>query len=89
MPVAEVVLDFGLLRLAVSVAHGFLFGQGGCEYTGGELLVYSYWLQFSFNFLTSTIWAVEQPDPSQSCRILEPLPAHGARRAPGQKPTHS
>ena len=35
--------------------------------------------------LALTIWAVERPDPCQSCRLLEPLPAHGAQRAPGQR----
>ena len=39
--------------------------------------------------LAPTLWAVEKPDPWESCRLLEPLPARGARRAPGQKPTHS
>ena len=34
--------------------------------------------------LAPTLWAVEKPDPVQSCRLLEPLPA-GAQRAPGQK----
>ena len=42
--------------------------------------------QFS---LAPSLWAVEQPDPWQSCRLLEPLPAHGAQRAAGQKPTHN
>ena len=37
--------------------------------------------------LAPEIWAVEQPDPWQCCRLLDPLPARGAQRAPGQKPT--
>ena len=39
--------------------------------------------------LTPPIWTAEQPDPWQGCRFLKPLPAHGAQRAPGQKPTQS
>ena len=35
--------------------------------------------------LAPVLWAVEKPDPWQSCRLLEPLSAHGAQRAPGQK----
>ena len=34
----EVVWDFGLLKLAVFVAHGFLVGHGGCGCTSGEIL---------------------------------------------------
>ena len=39
--------------------------------------------------LALAIWAVEQPDPWQSCRFLEPLRAQGAQSAPCQKPTLS
>ena len=38
--------------------------------------------------LCPTLWAVEKPDLWESCRLLEPLPAHGPQNAPGQKPTH-
>ena len=35
-----------------------------------------------------TIWAAEQPDSWQCCRLLEPSPARGAQRALGQKASH-
>ena len=37
------------------------------------------------NGFAPAIWAFGQPDP-QSCRLFEPLPAHGTQRDPGQKP---
>ena len=39
--------------------------------------------------LTPAIWAAEQPDLWQGCRILEPPPAKAAQRVLVQKPTHS
>ena len=39
--------------------------------------------------LAPTLRAVEKPHLWQSSCLLEPLPAHGRHRAPGQKLTHS
>ena len=53
-PLAEVVRDFGLLRLAVFVAQGFFLGQGGCVIVlVASPRVQSYWLPLSFDFLTA------------------------------------
>ena len=49
----------------------------------------AYQLQCAILDVHPTILAVENLDPWQSCRHLEPLSAHGAQSAPCQKSAHS
>ena len=71
---AEVFLDLPKIRLEMA---GIGNEGGACQLLCAILARFS---------LAPAIWAVEQPDPWQSCRLLEPLPAQGAQRALGQKP---
>ena len=81
------------LQISLGTRYQLFFGRKtpGLEMAGTGNEGNRYQLQCAISAVQPgpSLWAVEKRDPWQSCRLLKPLPAHGAHRAPRQKPTHS